>query len=110
VLKLTVQTVVFFLELLMLMAFGWYGYHASANALLGVVAAAGMITAAIILWAIFAAPRSKYRLKLPALAFFRAAMFLMAAFFIYRLGFEIIALIMAVLAIATQVLSRFTEK
>lgn len=109
-LKPVVQVVVFFLELLMLFAFGWYGYNLAAGAFLRVLAAAGLVTAAIVAWAIFAAPNSKYRLSLPALALFRAAMFLTAAFFIYRLGFEVWALIVAVIAIVTQILSRFTER
>ena len=72
--------------------------------------AVGLVTAAIILWAVFAAPNSRRRLRLPALAVFRAAMFLVAAFFYYRLGLEVIALVMAALAVTTQILSYFTEK
>jgi len=109
-LKPAVQIVIFFLELLMLVAFGWYGYSRATDMLLRIGLAAGFLTTAIILWAVFAAPKSRHRLPLPALAVFRAAMFLVASFFFYRLGLESMALIMAALAVITQILSCFTEK
>ena len=94
----------------MLVAFGWYGYSRATDMLLRIGLAAGFLTTAVILWAVFAAPNSRRRLRLPALAVFRAAMFLVAAFFYYRLGLEVIALVMAALAVTTQILSYFTEK
>ena len=110
VLKPVVQFVVFLLELLMLVAFGCYGYRIPADMPIRIGLAAGSVITAGILWAVFAAPNSRHRLPLPALAVFRAAMFLMAAFFFYRLGLEIMALIMAAIAVTTQILSCFTEK
>jgi hypothetical protein len=110
VLKSAVQIVVFLLEILMLVSFGCYGYSIPAALLLRVSLGAGLVITAITLWAVFAAPNSRHRLPLPALAVFRAAMFLAAAFCIYRLGYMNTALIMALLAVATQILSCFTEK
>ena len=109
-LKSVVQIVVFLLELLMLVAFGCYGYSKPADMSLRIGLAAGLVIVAIILWAVLAAPNSRYRLLLPALAVFRAAMFLVAAFFFYHLGFENMALIMASIAVTTQIVSCFTEK
>ena len=110
VVKPAVQIVVFLLELLMLVAFGCYGYRIPAEMPIRISLAAGFVITAVILWAVFAAPNSRHRLPLPALAVFRAAMFLLAAFFFYRLGLESIALIMAAIAVTTQILCCFTEK
>lgn len=109
-LKSAIQIVVFLLELCMLAAFGCYGYSRPADMLLRVGLAAGLVIAAIILWAVLAAPNSRYRLPLPALAIFRATMFLVAAFFVYCLGYRNMAFIMAAIAVTTQILSCFTEK
>ena len=109
-LKPAVQIVVFLLEILMLVAFGCYGYSSPVSMLLRVGLGIALVIAAIILWAVLAAPNSRHRLPLPALAVFRAAMFLLAAFFLYRLGYRNIALITAALAVATQIISCFTEK
>lgn len=94
----------------MLVAFGCYGYSKPADMLQRIGFAAGLVAAAIVLWAIYAAPNSRRRLRLPALAIFRATMFLVAAFFFYRLGLGNVALIIAVTAVITQILSCFTEK
>lgn len=110
VLKPAVQIGVFLMELLMLIAFGCYGYSIPAGMPLRISLAGGFVILAVILWAVFAAPNSGHRLPLPALAIFRAVMFLVAAFFIYRLGLKSMALIMAVMAVVTQTISCFTEK
>ena len=110
VLKSANGIVVFLLELLMLVAFGCYGYNQLTSIGLRIGLAAGLVIAAIILWAAFAAPKSKERLRLPALALFRAAMFLTAAFFVYHLGHRNWAFGIAVAAITTQVISWFTEQ
>jgi ABC-type Co2+ transport system permease subunit len=109
-LKSVIGIVVFMLELLMLVAFGWYGYNEPTNVWLRIGLAAGLVIAAIILWAVFGSPKSTKRLRLPALAVFRAAMFLVAAFFVYRLGHPTWALVIAVTAVTTQVVSCFTEQ
>jgi hypothetical protein len=109
-LKPAVQIVVFLMELLMPIAFACYGYNKPIDGPLRIALAAGLVLAAIILWAVLAAPNSRHRLPLPALAIFRASMFLVAAFFFYQLGFQNLALMMAALAVTTQILSCFTEK
>ncbi|HEY4288519.1 MAG TPA: YrdB family protein [Puia sp.] len=109
-LKPAVQIVVFLMELLMLIAFGCYGYSIPTDMLLRINLAASFVILAVILWALFAAPNSGRRLPLPALAIFRAGMFLVAAFFIYRLAYKSMALIMGGLAVITQTISCFTEK
>ena len=96
--KPVVQLVVFLLELFMLVAFGWYGYSQPAGMLLRVGLGAGLVITAIVVWSVWAAPKSSRRLPLPALVLFRAAMFLLSAFFVYRLGHEKLALIVASLA------------
>ena len=109
-LKATVQTTGFLLELIMLVAFGWYGYRQPTAMPLKIGLAVALVAAAITIWAIWGAPKSNRRLKQPALAFFRGAMMLLAAYFIYALGYQIIALVLATIAVITQIVSCFTEK
>ena len=56
VLKATNELMVFMLELLMLVVFGWYGYMAPADIGLRIGLAAALATAGVILWAVLAAP------------------------------------------------------
>ena len=109
-LKATNELVVFMLELLMLAVFGWYGYNAPANIGLRIGMAGALATGAVILWAVLAAPKSTRRLRFPALQAFRAAMFLLSALFVYRLGYQNWALVIAMTAIITQIISCFTER
>ena len=87
----------FFLELTALLAYAAFGALAPEGWLqpLTGVLAAGLF---VVLWAIWAAPRSKRRLKGLNLLIFKVAMFLVAAVILVLIGQPGWALVLAVLA------------
>lgn len=107
--KIALQSLAFILEVIMLGVFGYYGYQNPFWHLPATLSSVILIGLGIILWGILAAPKSKNRLKMPYLALFRGVMFLLAAFFLFQSGFKNYAVIMAFLAISTQIVSYFTE-
>jgi hypothetical protein len=108
-LKPITQTTVFLLEIAMLISFGCYGYSLSTSTPVKICLGAGLVIATIIVWALWAAPTSKHRLPLAALVFFRGTLFLLAACFLFYLGYEIVSIIVAALAIGTQVICYYTK-
>ncbi len=109
-LKTLNQTITFLLEIAMLFALGYYGMTKSWNLFSKLLLAVLLIGIAVFLWGMYAAPRSSNRLEMPALAFFRASLFLTASFLLYQSGQKNSALIFAGLTIVTQTISCFTEK
>jgi hypothetical protein len=69
----------FLIEIAMLVAFCLAGWSATRVMWLRLGLAVGLPAVAIVLWAMFAAPRAgKRRLKMPALLIFKAAIFVFA--------------------------------
>lgn len=108
--KTTNQIIIFILEITMLVAFGLYAMNRPWNFVSRLLFAIFIISAAITLWAIFAAPKSEHRFEMPLLAIFRASMFLIAAFFLFQIGHKNISIALAVLTIITQAISYFAEE
>jgi len=104
------QVLVFILEIIMFIAFGYFGFARQWNLIPKLLLTIFIITTAVALWAVFAAPKSGHRLEMPYLAIFRATMFLLAAFLLFRLDYRNLAIALAALAIVTQIISFFTEK
>jgi hypothetical protein len=103
-------TVTFLLEIAMLISYGYYGMNKPWNLLSRLLLTIAMITAAIVLWGLWAAPRSGHRLAMPYLPIFRASMFLSAAFLLYQSGQKNWAFLLFALTVVTQSMSYFTEK
>ena len=79
------KAIVFFMELGMLAAMSYWGFHTHA----GVSAwlwGLGLPLVAIILWGVWAAPKAKRRLAMPYLAVFVGVLFGLAAFLLYQAG------------------------
>ena len=76
----------FLVEIAMLVLLGYWGYHASENNVVKYILAIGTPAGAAILWGVFAAPRSKTRLRQPLLLLFKLVLFIVTAFLVYRLG------------------------
>ncbi len=104
------QITVFVLELIMFITYGYYGMSKQWNFIPRHLFTMLIVSAAITLWAILAAPKSAHRLKMPYLLIFRATMFLFAAMFLLQLEHKNMAIAMALLTIITQTISYFTEK
>ncbi|MGC4234966.1 MAG: YrdB family protein [Niabella sp.] len=107
--KLINQPIVFILELVMLYSFGYFAYSKGINSFTRFAFAIAAIALGVILWSLLAAPKSGHRLPMPYLAVFRGGLFLVAAFFLYQLQMKNFALIVAILAITTQLISYLTE-
>jgi hypothetical protein len=103
------QIAIFFLEIVMLISYGYFGFTQPLNFITRLLFAIVIVFAAIALWAIFAAPKSRRRLEMPYLIIFRASMFFVAALFVFLTGYKNFAITLAALTIITQTISYFTE-
>lgn len=101
--------VMFFTELVMLFAFGYFGYGIDGHPVVQYGAAILLVAACISLWAVWAAPKSSRRLSKPYLQIFRLVMFLTAALCLYQSDLPHIAVAMVIAAIATQIASFWFE-
>jgi hypothetical protein len=93
----------FLLELAMLAALGVWGATVGTGAV-AVIAALAAPAAAIVLWAIFAAPRSNHRLPTAARVPFELTLFGLAAAALAAAGHWIAALVFAVLVLVNALL------
>jgi hypothetical protein len=94
----------FLLELAAFAAFAYWG--ATVSIVLAVAAPA----LAIVLWGLFAAPRSERRLPLPQRIAFESAVFLLAVVALLVADELVLAIVLAVLvALSTALLTRFDQ-
>jgi Protein of unknown function (DUF2568) len=94
----------FLLELAAFAAFAYWGAGVS------IVLAIGAPALAIVLWGVFAAPRSERRLPMPARIVFETGVFLLAVVALLAAGELVAGIVLAVLvAISTALLTRFDQ-
>ena len=91
----------------MLAAFGLWGYR-TGNGLVGKwMLAIGLPALTGVIWGFFLAPKAPYRLEaLPRVAA-ELALFLLAAFALYKLGYVTLAIVFAILSVVCQSLFLF---
>lgn len=106
-LKYSNQTLIFFLELMMIGSFAYFGFQKGHTALFRYIWAIALPAAVIICWGLWAAPKSSNRLPMPYLVLFRAALFLLASYFLYACGQMNLAIVIALFAVVTQVVSYY---
>ena len=94
----------------MFFVLGYWGFHAGKSIFWKYGLAAALPLLAIILWGIFAAPRSEQRLDTPYRIVFELALFLLAAFLLYKSGFPRLAIGFAVAALLSQLLAVVLEQ
>jgi hypothetical protein len=88
----------FFIEIAMLVALGYAGWAATDIQWLRYVLMIGWPALAILLWAIWAAPKSGRRLPGPALLLFKTAIFGVTTFLLFAAGTSAGALVFGTLA------------
>jgi uncharacterized protein DUF2568 len=94
----------FALELAAFAAFAYWG--ATVSIVLAIAAPA----LAIVLWGLFAAPRSERRLPLPARIAFESGVFILAVVALLAAGAFVAAIVLAALvALSTALLTRFDQ-
>jgi hypothetical protein len=81
----------FLLELCMFAIFAFWGYQQGTTNTLRYAIAIALVLFSIILWGIFAAPNSQYRLTDPLRILFELAMFLIASSLLYKSGYQILS-------------------
>lgn len=100
-LKSANEVLFFLLELIMYFSIGYFGFQQGKSTFLKWVFACGLVLIAAILWGYLAAPKSQTKLDLPYRLVFELAMFLMAAFLLYKLNHASLALLFTALSIFT---------
>jgi len=107
ILKHTNQALMFFIELIMLGSFAYFGFQKGHTVLFRYILAIALPTVGIVCWALWAAPKSSSRLPMPYLALFRVVLFLLASYFLYACRQTNLAFVVAAVSIITQVLGYY---
>ena len=99
------ETLAFLLELLMLLALGWWGAKTGSTWASAVLLGAGAPIAAAIAWGLFAAPKARVRLPLAGVLAVKALAFGSAAGAVYALGMQTAAGAFAVVSFVNTALA-----
>jgi hypothetical protein len=103
--KILNDAVAFIIELAMLIALSISGYQLATAALLQYSFAILLPLAAILLWAVWAAPRSKRRLPFPWLSVFKFMLFSITTILLFRSGHSIAGIVFGTVAYANELLA-----
>jgi hypothetical protein len=104
------QLFVFIMELAMLASFGFSGFHMAKTIIVKYLLGIAFPIAVAIVWGIFEAPRSSHRLPQPYRFLLAIALFMSAAFLLYKTGYSKTAITFAIAAIVTQIAALVLEK
>jgi len=96
----------FAIEIVMLVALGFWALVAAPGGWVGWLAALAVVAVAIVLWAIWGAPKSTRRLKMPGLRVFKIGMFGAAVVALWAAGQPVWATIFAAAVALNLVLAR----
>lgn len=98
-------TLAFLLELVAVGAFAYWGISATDSSALNIVLAIGLAVLAIVLWGIFAAPKSARRLRGGTLVAFKVVFFALACAALFAANSPTLGVIFGVLAAVNLVLA-----
>lgn len=105
------EILAFVVELAALAALCWWGFTVGRTVLLHVLLGVGTPLAAIVLWALFAAPRARLRPGLPLVLLVKALVLGGGAAAVYGVGHPVAAVLMAVVVVAnTAVAETFRHR
>jgi len=104
-LHLANEALAFLLELVALTFLGVWGFDTGHGALAATALGLGAPAAAIVPWALFAAPRATFQVPIPAVLVVKAAVFGSAAAAVYSLGHHPLALAFALIALVNTSLA-----
>ncbi|WP_042414179.1 YrdB family protein [Streptacidiphilus anmyonensis] len=99
------ELLAFLLELVALGGLAWWGFRTGQNAAVHVLLGVGAPLAMAVLWGMFAAPRARHPLPVPALLVFKLVVFGLAAAALYAVGAHAFGIVFAVVAVANTVLA-----
>jgi hypothetical protein len=103
--KLINLGVAFLLELAMLAALGYWGYQQGKKTMMKYAFAIGLPVIAMVLWGIFAAPKSQYRLDTPARVIFEVSLYTITAFLLYKSGHTTLATVCWFIMLLSQLIA-----
>jgi hypothetical protein len=103
--QLVNEALAFLLELVAIAALGAWGFHTGRGVLAATALGLGAPAAAIVLWALFAAPKAAFQVAMPAMLSVKAAVFGGAAAAVYALGHHTPALAFALIALVNTALA-----
>lgn len=93
----------FLLELAMLLALGYVGFHIGGPAWLKWLVGIGLPLAVAVFWGLWMAPRADHRLPWPVLPIVALALFLVSAALLYMAGAKSWAIVMAAASMVNAV-------
>lgn len=96
------QLFYFILELCMLGSWAYVGFHSSDQPWVQYGLAVALPLIATLLWGLFAAPRSSYRLDGPYRTVFGLTMFGLAFFALYQSGHPVLAITLGIFAVINE--------
>jgi len=94
----------FLLELVMLVAYGYWGFHTGDSTLVHILFGIGLPVIAIIIWSIYNAPQSKRRLPRTPRTILEVVMFGLGALMLAIAGQTTWAVVFVVLIVVNQIL------
>ncbi|MEU4170254.1 YrdB family protein [Streptomyces sp. NPDC026665] len=94
------EILAFVVELAALACLSWWGFTVGDSAVLHILLGLGVPLAAIVLWALFAAPKARLRPGLPGVLLVKAVVLGGGAAALYGVGHPLGALVMAVVVVA----------
>jgi hypothetical protein len=100
----------FLLELVAIGAFAYFGFTAGGSTIINIVLGIGLAVVSIVLWGIFAAPKSTRRLKGTALLVFKLVFFALAALALFAAGSTTLAVVFAALVMINLILAYAWEQ
>ncbi|WUQ34277.1 YrdB family protein [Streptomyces sp. NBC_00234] len=103
------EVLAFFLELAALACLGWWGFATPDGTVARLLLGVGTPAAAIVLWALFAAPRARFSLPLAGVLLVKAVVLGGGALAVLGLGHPLAALTFAVVLVANTGLAEFSR-
>ena len=99
------STISFFIEIAMLVALGIGGYHLGNDKWVQIMLAIALPLIAVVIWGIWAAPKSMRRLSRPSLTIFKLTLFSVTGILLFITGFQLAAIVFAVCSFTNELLA-----
>jgi uncharacterized protein DUF2568 len=94
------EALAFLLELAALACLSWWGFTAGHGEAVRVLCGVGMPVLAVVLWSLFAAPKARWRPRLPLVLVVKAVVLGGGAAAVYGVGHPVAGVVMAVVVVA----------
>lgn len=110
ILKTINSALAFLLELIMLAAFSYWGFHGEKSVLMKWLLGIGAPLTVAFIWGLYLAPNAEHRLNVTAGTILSFVLFLGAAIALYQTGHFVLAMTFTIIVIINQVLLLFWKQ